>query len=268
MKAFLIDVKKCVGCHDCQIGCKDEHCGNDWSPYAKPQPDTGHFWCKLNQYERGNKPHVKVAYIPTMCNHCENAPCMKAAKNGAVYRRDDGLVLIDPEKAKGQKQIVEACPYHAIYWNDSLNIPQKCTGCAHLLDDEDSPIRVPRCMDNCHVNAITFGEENELGLDGTEEVLHPEYGTRPRVFYRGLPKKFIAGTVYDPEKEEIIEGAAVTITGDAGSFSTRTDSWGDFWLRDLPDADWTLKIEANGKTKTIQTSTMNEDKGLGDIALG
>lgn len=267
MKAFLIDVKKCVGCHDCQIGCKDEHCGNDWSPYAKPQPDTGQFWCKVDQRERGRKPHVKVSYIPRLCNHCENAPCMKAAKNDAVYRRDDGLVLIDPEKAKGQKQIVEACPYHVIYWNEALNIPQKCTGCAHLLDDADSPIRVPRCVDNCHVNVIMFGEEDQLGLDGTEEVLHPEYGTKPRVFYRGLPKKFIAGTVYDPVNKEIIEGAKVTVAGDAGAFATVTDSWGDFWLRDLPDAEWTVTIEADGKKKEMAVSTVSEDKGLGDIAL-
>lgn len=178
MKAFLIDVKKCVGCHDCQVGCKDEHCGNDWSPYAKPQPDTGQFWCKVDQKERGHKPHVKVSYIPRLCNHCENAPCMKAATGDAVYRRDDGLVLIDPEKAKGQKQIVEACPYHVIYWNEALNIPQKCTGCAHLLDDASSPIRVPRCVDNCHVNVIMFGEEDQLGLDGTEEVLHPQSALR------------------------------------------------------------------------------------------
>ncbi len=266
MKAFLIDVKKCVGCYDCQIGCKDEHCGNDWAPYAKPQPDTGQFWCKLVQKERGHKPHVKVSYIPTMCNHCENAPCMKAAKNDAVYRREDGLVLIDPEKAKGQKQIVDACPYHAIYWNELLNIPQKCTGCAHLLDG-DEPIKVPRCVDNCHVDVIMFGEEDQLGLDGTEEVLHPEYGTKPRVFYRGLPKKFIAGTVYDPNKNEIVEGADVKASSNAGTFTTKTNSWGDFWLNDLPEAEWEVSISADGKSKTIKASTLSEDKGLGDIAL-
>ncbi len=266
MKAFLINVKNCVGCHDCQVGCKDEHCGNDWGSYAAPQPEVGQFWCKVNQYERGHKPHVKVSYVPTLCNHCENAPCMKAAKDGAVYRRDDGLVLIDPVKSKGQKQIVEACPYHVIYWNDELNIPQKCTGCAHLLDGNE-PIKVPRCVDNCHVDVILFGEEDQLGLDGTEEVLHPEYGTKPRVFYHGLPKKFIAGTVFDPGEDEIVEGAKVTATSDAGTFTAVTDSWGDFWLRDLPDADWAVTIEADGKTKTLQTSTMSEDKGLGDIAL-
>ena len=93
MKAFLIDLNKCVGCYDCQIGCKDEHCGNDWSPYAKPQPETGQFWLHLYETEHGARPHVKVSYVPVMCQQCDEAPCMKVAENGAMYRRDDGIVL-------------------------------------------------------------------------------------------------------------------------------------------------------------------------------
>lgn len=265
MKAFLIDITKCVGCHDCQIGCKDEHCGQAWLPFAEAQPETGQFWLKLNQYERGQRPHVRVSYLPTLCNHCENAPCMKAARDGAVYRRDDGLVIIDPIKAKGQRQIVDACPYHAVFWNEDLNLPQKCTGCAHLLDG-DEPIHVPRCMDNCHMDVITFGEESELDLEGAE-VLHPEYGTKPRVFYRGLPKRFVAGTVYDPVAKEVVVGAVVTASGDPGTFTTTTDDWGDFWLNDLPEADWTITIEGDGKKKVIAASTTDKDIGLGDIAL-
>ncbi len=264
MKAFVIDLKKCVGCHDCQIGCKDEHCGNDWSPYAKPQPETGHFWMKVNQTERGARPHVKVTYQPTMCNHCENAPCIGAAPE-AVYRREDGLIVIDPEKAKGNKKLVDSCPYGTIYWNAELEIPQKCTGCAHLLDG-GHPLSTPRCVDNCHVGAIEFGEMDDLDLEGTE-VLHPEYGTRPHVFYRNLPKKFIAGTVYDPEAEEIVEGATVTAEGEEGSFAAMTDSWGDFWLRGLPDGDWKVTIAKDGKQKVLEASTRKEDVGLGDVAL-
>lgn len=266
MKAFLIDMTKCVGCHDCQIGCKDEHCEQAWMPYSEAQPEIGHFWLKLKQTERGAHSHVKVSYMPTMCNHCGNAPCMAAAKDGAVYRREDGLVIIDPVKAKGQRQIMEACPYHAVYWNDALNIPQKCTGCAHLLDDADSPIRVPRCVDNCHVDVILFGEEDQLDLEGAE-VLHPEWGTQPRVFYKGLPKKFIAATVFDPQAQEIVSGAKVTAVCAEGSFETVTDDWGDFWLRDLPEADFDLTIEKDGKAVTMKVSTKDKDQGLPDIAL-
>ncbi|MBQ1516363.1 MAG: oxidoreductase, partial [Lachnospiraceae bacterium] len=133
-KVFVIDVARCSGCHNCQLACKDEHCGNDWRPYAAPQPPTGQFWCKVTDHPRGTIPKVKIHYIPVLCNHCADAPCIAAAENGAVYRREDGLVVIDPEKAAGQKAIAEACPYGAVYWNEELSLPQKCTGCAHLLD--------------------------------------------------------------------------------------------------------------------------------------
>lgn len=260
-KAFLIDLDKCVGCYSCQVGCKDEHCGNDWSPIARPQPIAGQFWLKLNEIERGGGSHVKVTYLPVLCQHCESCPLVDA---GAAYRRDDGLVILDPAKA-GDKTLVDMCPYGAVYWNDE-GFAQKCTGCAHLLDDEDSPIRVPRCVDNCHLNVIQFGEEDELDLSGSER-LHPEYGLATHVWYKGLPKKFIRATVYDPELKEVVIGAKVTATGAAGTFEDVTDDWGDFYLRDLPDAEWTLTIEKDGKRVEMPVSTVEADQGLPDIAL-
>ena len=191
---------------------------------------------------------------------------MKVAKDGAMYRRDDGMPIIDPEKSKGQKQIVDACPYGAIFWNEELEIPQKCTGCAHLLDGADPMISVPRCFDNCPTGAIQYGEEDELDLEGAE-LLHPEYGTKSHVWYKGLPKKFVAGIVYDPVEKEIVEGAKCTLVGPSGSFTAMTDDMGDFWLRDLPEDDWTLTIEGLGRTKVIEVSTKTKDVGLGDIAL-
>lgn len=265
MKTFLIDLKKCVGCYGCQIGCKDEHCDQAWMPYAEAQPEVGQFWMKVNEYERGARPHVRVAYIPMPCQHCADAPCMDAATDGAVYRRSDGIVLIDPAKAKGQKAIMDACPYNAVYWNDELDIPQKCTGCAHLIDEGDT-ITVPRCFDNCVHEAIMWGEESELDLEGAER-LHPEYGTAPQVWYKHLPKKFIAGRVYDPVAKEVLIGAKVTAKGEAGTYTAETNWIGDFWLRDLPDADWTVTIEYQGKAMDIETSTKVKDIGLGDVAF-
>ena len=157
MKVFVFDTSICNGCYNCQIACKDEHCGNDWTPYAKPQPETGQFWLKLSEYVRGTVPKVKVHYVATLCNHCDDPACLDACPvDGAIYKRDDGLVIIDPEKCTGCTNCVSACPYEAIYMNDELNIAQKCTGCAHLLD---AGWKEPRCVDACPTGALKFLEE-------------------------------------------------------------------------------------------------------------
>lgn len=207
MKVFVYDLDKCNGCHNCQIACKDEHVENEWLPYAKPQPDTGQFWCKVEEEVCGRTPHVRVRYLPTQCNHCDEAPCMKNCD--ALYKRDDGLVILDPEKSKGKKEIVDSCPYGAIYWNDELEIPQKCTGCAHLLDDGWA---VPRCVDACCTGALRFGEEEEFAEElKNAVVLQPELGTSPRVYYLNMPKRFVAATVVDIDEDEVVEGAEVIL---------------------------------------------------------
>jgi tetrathionate reductase subunit B len=232
MKAFVIDVSICNGCYNCQIACKDEHVGNDWTPYAKPQPDTGQFWLKQNEFVRGTVPKVKMHYLPVLCMHCDDAPCIPSCPiEGALYKRDDGLVIIDPVKCTGCKNCVDACPYNVIYFNEDLNIAQKCTGCAHLLDDG---WKEPRCVDVCANGAIKFGEEAELSsLIAKAEILHPEYGLHPRVYYIGLPKRFIAGTVYCPLKKVVIKNATCTLMSAEGNLATRTDGFGDFWFEGL-----------------------------------
>ena len=173
MKHFVLDLEICNGCYCCQIACKDEHVANDWMPYTKPQPDTGQFWIKLQETVRGTVPKVKVSYLPAMCMHCGDAKCMDACKvPGAIYRREDGMIVIDPAKCTGCKLCPDACPYDAIYFNEDLNIAQKCTGCAHLLDDGWD---VPRCVDACATGALKFAEESEL-----KEYIAKEERLRPK----------------------------------------------------------------------------------------
>ena len=106
---------------------------------------------------RGTVPKVKMHYVPTLCKHCDEAACIDACQvEGAIYKRDDGLVIIDPEKCTGCKSCVDACPNDAIFINESLNIAQKCTGCAHLLD---GGWKEPRCVDACPTRALKFMEE-------------------------------------------------------------------------------------------------------------
>ncbi|SDE71133.1 4Fe-4S dicluster domain-containing protein [Sporomusa acidovorans] len=266
MKVFVIDVENCNGCYTCQLVCKDEHVENDWSPIAKPQPDTGHFWLKMTEKTHGQVPKVKLEYVPQGCVHCDNAPCMKAAKNEAVYKRPDGLVLIDPEKSQGQKEIVEACPYHAVYWNEALQIPQKCTGCAHLVDEG----KEPRCVEACPHECIKFGEESELAdLIAKAEIMLPEVGAKPRVYYVNLPKLFVAGLVYDAQKDEIIENAKVSLTckTTGAVLQATTDDFGDFWFKKLAAGNYGLTISAQGYETYEEAIIVDQSLNVGDIAL-
>ena len=117
---MIIDVAECTNCNNCTLATMDEYVGNAWPGYAAPMPKHGHRWINILQKERGQAPMIDIAYVPTLCNHCDDAPCIKAARDGAITKREDGIVLIDPVKAKGQKQLVEACPYGHIWWNEEL----------------------------------------------------------------------------------------------------------------------------------------------------
>ena len=141
---------------------------------------------------------------------------MEAAPDGAIYKRQDGLVIIDPEKAAGHPEIVDSCPYGAISWNEEANMAQKCTGCAHLMDEGWAQTR---CSQGCPTGAlqsILAGEDEMKKMVETEdlETYRPELGTAPRVYYKNLYKwtqAFIAGSVVFGDTGECAEGAKVSV---------------------------------------------------------
>lgn len=249
---LVIDVAKCENCHNCSLSVKDEHIGNTFPGYAAPQPKHGHEWIKIERRVRGEGSMVDAAYLPTMCNHCDDAPCVKKAPD-VVRKREDGIVLIDPERARGRRDIVEACPYGAIWWNEEEQLPQAWIFDAHLLDQG---WREPRCAQSCPTSAIRSLklEDSEMRRVADQEqleVLRPELSTRPRVYYRNLyrfTKCFIGGsaTASINGVSECAEGAQVVLLKRGTEIArATTDTFGDFKFDGLEGDSGSYEVKIN-----------------------
>jgi Fe-S-cluster-containing dehydrogenase component len=232
---MVIDVALCENCNDCFISTKDEHVGNDFPGYSAAQPLHGHRWIDIKRKVRGSGSMVDAAHVPTMCNHCDDAPCRKAGGD-VITKRADGIVLIDPVKSKGRKDIVASCPYGAIWWNEELQIPQHWTFDAHLLDQGWA---MPRGAHSCPtgaMRAVKASDEEMAQRVRNEklEVLQPELNTRPRVWYKNLhryTKCFVGGSVLGQINgvTECVEGAKVELRNGSGKVAEAvTDTFGDF----------------------------------------
>ncbi len=272
-KSLLIDVNKCNGCFNCFLACRDEHYGNDYQSYSISQPLNGQFWMRIKEIERGVYPRPKLSYIPLPCLHCKSAPCVAAGKDNAVYRRDDGIVMIDPEKAKGQKEIVNACPYRSVFWNEEKQVPQKCNMCAHRLDEGE---KEPRCVEACPTGALVFGdiddpnsEISRLAAQLELEDLNPEFKTEPLVKYSCLPKRFIAGEIVFKDRQgECAQGVKVTLEGDGIDLETETDPFGDFEFEGLEkNKTYRIFVKQTGYGVRHFEVMTRTDVNLGEIVL-
>ena len=277
---IAVDSRMCMACYCCFMACKDEHCGFESKLSAK-QPMMGQKWIDVREWERGDDSRrVKSASVATLCAHCQDPACMKAAKNGAVYKRGDGIVIIDPEKSKGQKAIADACPISAVFWNEELEIPQKCTMCAELLDDPEylshmgAKFKKPRCVEACPNNALIFGdlddpssEINKVIAANRPTQLEPLEGQETNVKWLNVPTVYLAGTVYLPkELDEVCAGAKVKLTcRETGEhWETETNYFGDWEVEWLPKGKTVdVTIEAAGY-KPLQRSALTD----GDHYLG
>ena len=274
---IAVDSRMCMACYCCFMACKDEHCGYD-TKLSAAQPMMGQKWIDVREWERSDSSRrVKTASVPTLCAHCQDASCMKAGKDGAVYKRDDGIVIIDPEKSKGQKDIVNACPIGVVYWNEELEIPQKCTMCAELLDDPeylahlgDSKLKKPRCVESCPNKALVFGdlddpksEISKLVASERNTQLKELEGQETNVKWLNVPTVYLAGTVYQPkELDEVIPGAKVKLTcRETGeTWETETNYFGDWEVEWLPkNKNIDIVIEAGGYKAVTYTAHTDAD---------
>lgn len=274
---LIVDVENCTNCNMCVLAVADEYVGNDWPGYAAEMPKHGHRWIDIERKERGQSPMVDVAFVPTMCRHCDDAPCMKAAKNGAIKKRDDGIVLIDPILAKGQKQIVDACPFGAVWWNEEKQLPQAWTFDAHLLDQG---WKEPRAAQVCPTGAITAVKVEDAEMQQmirSEELgaLNPEHNVKPRVWYKNLYRythAFVGGTVAKDVDGivDCVAGAKIKLSKDGRVVGeTTSDAYGDFKIDRVPvnSGMYTLEVAAaSGVRKTIPV-TVAESVYVGTVMV-
>ena len=273
---LIVDVANCTNCNLCTLAVQDEHAGNAFPGYAEEMPRHGHRWIEIERRERGTPPVTDVAYLPTMCQHCDDAPCIAAAPD-AIAKRPDGIVLIDPVKAQGRREIVDACPYGAIWWNEEKQVPQHWFFDAHLLDGGWAE---PRCVTVCATNALKAVkvEDDEmvrLIAEQALEQLRPELATAPRVHYKNLwryTKVFVAGTV-SAEREGVVDclaGATATLRRDGQAVAEqRTDAFGDFKFDRLdPDSGaYELNIAAAGFAAASVDVSLGETQNVGEVRL-
>lgn len=254
---MIVDVARCHNCYNCFVATKDEYVGVDHKDYAGPQPLHGHSWVAMEYRESGRWPMVETSFRPVMCNHCDDAPCMAAATGGAINKRDDGVVIIDPKLAKGQKQIVDACPYGAVYWNEEEQIPQAWPFDAHLLDRgwEKTKLEAVCPTDVFRSLKVSDKEMQRIAQDEDLVTLDSETDAKPRVYYKNnylFTTCFVGGTIVRriDGVEDCVSGATVSATqGDDLLGTAVSDGFGEFRIarieRDCGAVTLTIEIDGS-----------------------
>ena len=128
-KTLVIDLDRCIGCHACEVACKQEN-GVPLGVYYNKVLSIGPL---------GKFPDIKQYFLPSVCQVCKDAPCLKVCPTGATYRTEDGQILVNKEKCIGCKMCMAACPYGARSYNPEKNVVEKCTLCHHLQEIGEQP---------------------------------------------------------------------------------------------------------------------------------
>lgn len=272
---LIINVGRCENCYNCVIAERDEHVGNDYPGYAAPASLASEAPIRILRRVQGAAPLVETTYLPVMCNHCDDAPCMKVGGD-AIRKRADGIVIIDPVKAKGRRDIVRSCPYKAIVWNEEEQLPQTWIFDAHLLD---AGWELPRCQQSCPTGVfqvVKLGDKamrEKAAKEGLRTLL-PKLNAKPRVYYRDLDrweKCFISGSVSASVSGVVdcLVGAEVSLfQGGKRIAVTHSDAFGDFRFGGLSEASGAYLIDIrHALGRATRDCVLGESLYLGEIRI-
>ncbi|HEU5322070.1 MAG TPA: 4Fe-4S dicluster domain-containing protein [Methylomirabilota bacterium] len=248
---FVIDQRKCIGCHACTVACKEEN-----------QVPLGAFRTWVKYVERGTFPNARRYFSVLRCNHCDSAPCVTICPTVALYRRPDGIVDLDGARCIGCKSCMQACPYDALYIDPDSQTAAKCHYCAHRVEVG----LAPACVIVCPEQAIVAGDLDDpaspvarLVAREQVQVRKPEQGTRPKVFYLGAdtaalsPELQASGERFMWSQRPAEEASLVRMVAAIQDADGRGDGARARAVYDVPHAarPWGWKVAAYLWTKSI-----------------
>jgi len=258
---FVIDNRKCIGCHACTTACKSEH---------QVPVGVNRTWVK--QVEKGEFPNTRRLFSVMRCNHCTDAPCVDICPTEALYFRDDGIVDFDKDRCIGCKSCMQACPYDALYIDPETHTAAKCNYCAHRVDVGLEPA----CVNVCPEHAIISGDMEDANSEITQllsqqavKVRKPEKGTVPNLFYIDADDASLNPTATEKSDGYFWSSQSMGV----GHFAKEAEKMA-FSNGDLVDAlmknqasETAGQIANNGPTKSVDVLMGNKNVGKAGKAV-
>ena len=202
--AYVIDPMKCIGCGKCVRACKSENNVPDtfYRTWIERYVYFSHDNVRVDSPEGGLKGFpdidnpekvVKSFFIPKMCNHCEESVCVQVCPVGATFDSPDGVVLVDKKHCIGCGYCIQACPYGCRFKNPQTHTADKCTLCYHRITKGLTTACISACPRGTRT-LVDIKNKNDKELlaffsKATLNVLKPELGTKPKLYYTVLDKE-------------------------------------------------------------------------------
>ncbi len=234
---FVIDNRKCIGCHACTTACKSEH---------QVPVGVNRTWVK--QVEKGAFPLTKRLFSVMRCNHCSDAPCVDICPVEALFTRDDGIVDFDNRRCIGCKSCMQACPYDALYIDPDHHTAAKCNYCAHRIDIGLEPA----CVNVCPEHAIISGDIENTNSEIAQilsrhptKVRKPEKRTNPNLFYIDADDVSLVAEKTEKTRQYFWSSQSLGV----GHYAKATEKWA-FTNPDVIDQlEKMQEVKSNGKSR-------------------
>jgi len=228
---FVIDQRKCIGCHACTVACKAEN-----------EVPLGGFRTWVKYVEKGTFPQVRRHFTVLRCNHCDAAPCVEICPVNALHKRPDAIVDLDRDLCIGCRACMQACPYDALYFHADKGVAEKCHYCAHRTEIGLEPA----CVIVCPAEAIVSGDVSDptskiarLIAEEPTSRRRLDKGTRPRVWYvDALPEALVPGKPSEPEGGWMWSERATPPAPEAAAMQPSPDVWTTLDVSHPPQWGW------------------------------